>query len=86
MFSVKVPVSGIPQSCKKTKALNTGVSPLFYIKTNITLTTNNDVSIENLFYENNTHINNTPSLACLINSTKTVLTHDKYDPTKNPLL
>ncbi len=82
MFSVKVPNIG----CKRTKALNTGVSPLFYIKTNITLTTNNNVSVENLFYENNTHINNTPSLPCLINSTKTVLTYDKYDPTKNPLL
>jgi hypothetical protein len=82
MFSIKTPYN----SCRSTKVVNPSASPFYYTKDIITYGSNNQVLDQTLFYQNNTHINNSPSLSCLVNSTKTKLTYQKYDPTRNPLL
>jgi hypothetical protein len=76
MFSVKTPYN----ICRSTKVVNSGSSPSFYTRDNQSMT-------QTLFYENNTHINNSPhSLPCLVNSTKKSLISQRYDPTRNPVI
>lgn len=71
MFAISKPYI----SCRSySKVINTGTSPKVYIDSNT-----------GIVY-GNTEINSVPKLSCIINSTKTKLTNDAYNPLVNPLL
>jgi len=70
MFSIKKPF----MTCNSSKLINTGVTPNVYMNSN-----------NGLVYEN-TQLNSVPKLSCIINSTKTKLKNDVYNPLNNPLL
>jgi hypothetical protein len=80
MFSIKTPYN----SCKSTKVVNSSSSPSFYTR-EMYSNNSNQLTPQTLFYQNNTYINNSPSISCISNNSKLKLTYNKYDPTITPL-
>lgn len=78
MFSIRetyrFDISKPHNSCNLSKVINTGTSPKVYMNMN------------NGIVYGNTEVNSVPNLSCIINSTKTKLTNQPYNPLINPLL